>query len=130
MNLPSARAGTAFVIRIAPPNFAPVAGYTLSIGLRPIFGTSRRTVKPRHLETTRTPPQADAAGREKTGAFDSSSMQHTGAGRTTSPVRTAIHATERLIRRPTPAIPAGRWVPQQTAPRPLRKRAVEAAGAS
>ena len=50
VNLPSARAGTTFYVRIAPPAFATVAGYSLSIGPRPVYGTSRRVNRPRHLE--------------------------------------------------------------------------------
>jgi hypothetical protein len=52
VNLPAARAGAAYLIRVSPPSFAAVAGYSLSIGPRPVSGASRKTIRPRHQDAT------------------------------------------------------------------------------
>jgi hypothetical protein len=50
VSLPGARSRTAFLIRIAPPSFQAVAGYTLSIANKSLPSATRKITRPRHQE--------------------------------------------------------------------------------
>lgn len=62
VNLPSARVGTSFVIRIAARNVSPVESYSVMIAPRTIARTNRRAIRPRHLETFPSASRADRPG--------------------------------------------------------------------
>jgi hypothetical protein len=79
--LPSARPGTTFFVRIAPPAFAPVTGYSLTIGPRPVSGASRKVSRPRHQEIpVAASPAPSTAATEGAAAGDPAPLSHIGPG--------------------------------------------------
>jgi hypothetical protein len=124
VNLPRARAGTPFLVRIAPPSFQPVAGYSLSITPRSVPRATRKMSRPRHQEINPT----ERAGQ-------SSAADHLGPDAIPSRASTSIgvrnpdipaHPTE--IPRENPAwleVGTSPWKSHRAIVIPLRKEAGE-----
>ena len=59
VNLPSARAGTAYQVKLLAAGNAAASGTVLSIGLKPATAAIHKTAKPRHLDAEYRGPQTD-----------------------------------------------------------------------
>jgi hypothetical protein len=58
VNLPSARVGTAYQVKLLSAGNAAASGTALSIGLKPAIAAIHKTVKPRHLDAEYRAPEA------------------------------------------------------------------------
>jgi hypothetical protein len=125
VNLPGGRAGTPYLVRIAPPSFQPVAGYSLSIAPRTMPRATRKMARPRHQEinSTERAGQPSAAEHLSPGAIPSRTPRSFGVRNPGIPARPP------RIPREIPAwlgFGTSPWKSHRAIAIPLRKEAGEA----